>query len=365
MIMGAEFPQWKVKVRCQKQNEKSTGQGKGATVIAKRKVPQIMHTEVYRHQCDAHGTEKLQHRGGKKRHSQHPHGLPTVVGRELGHPGAFRPAAVEELQSGESLKDVQKMGAQPRQGLEVALTDTLGAHAHQDHEQRDQGCGKGQQQTGRPAEGQDESKDGNRNHHGQSQLRQVKCEKVLQGFHLLQESAGQTAGPLVLGVGRTAVENVVDESPARLFPHAGTGLETGRLAPPGQNRPYDDHPGRSNKQRCQQVARQAIDEDTLDDVGQQTRLSHQQQSTGHTEDDRQQHPEMRRTGALDEPAQTVLIARCAKRFHGKTVDNDQGLILRDIISVEPSWKFSEIGRRPDGQNTPLLLPFKPLSAGQQ
>ena len=68
-----------------------------------------MHAEVHRYQCDRHGTKKLEHRGRKKRHPQYPHGLPAVIGREPGDPGAFRPAAVEELQSGEPLKDVQTL----------------------------------------------------------------------------------------------------------------------------------------------------------------------------------------------------------------------------------------------------------------
>ncbi len=90
----------------------------------------------------------------------------------------------------------------------MTLADAFSAHAHQNHEQWNQGGGYQKQPPGGPAVRKYKGNNGGRNHYRQGKLRQIESVKIVQPFDMLQHRAGQSTTALTACIARAKGDNM-------------------------------------------------------------------------------------------------------------------------------------------------------------
>ena len=169
------------------------------------------------------------------------------------------------------------MGAHTGQGLELLLADRLGAHSNHDHEKRNQGGGAGQDGPGGPTDGKNHDQNADGDHDGQPQLGQVVGKKIVQGFHLFHDDAGQGTGLLRTGKGRPGSLHVLNQFKANVSTDPGPGLEPRNFASPGQcGAAYHDQ-SEKNKIARQRRPWDGFNKNSVNQVGDESGLGNEQQ----------------------------------------------------------------------------------------
>ena len=130
----------------------------------------------------------------------------------------------------------------------MTLADAFGAHAHQDHEYRDQRRSGQQNGTGGPADGKDKDQHDQWCQSRQSQLGNIPGDEIVQSLHLLQDVAHQPTGGQGVQTHRPHGHQVGRKVIADPTPDGRAGLESGSLPPPGNDGLEGDNANQSDEQ---------------------------------------------------------------------------------------------------------------------
>ena len=307
MVVGAEFPQRRVKLWGEKQHEQAGKERYLGAIVTEIEVIYVREAEVDRHQGHRDGGEKLQHGRAQEGEPQHLHGALPKIFRGVANGFTLRLGTHEELQGTQALESVEEVAGEPRQGLEVAAVGIGSADAHQDHEERDEGRCAEQDDAGGPVDREHGHQDHQGDEDGYGHLGQIAGEELLHLFNLLEQQAGPAAGGAALDISWPEAGEAGEHQLADGLAHRTARLEACHLTAIGQCGLGQGHQQQGDKEGNGLLGRGAFDDEAVEQGGQQPGLHHHQYALAHAQTNGKTDPAPAMTRLFAQPAIEMFL----------------------------------------------------------
>ena len=232
--------------------------------------------DLHRDDRRAERADHLQHQRREEGNPQHTQRRIPVALADLGDDRDLFAAAVEQLERRQPLQHVEEVRAHPAEGGPLLPRQAVGQAADEDHEDGDERRGQQQHQAGEGVQRKDDQQKGQRDQHGQRQLRQVLAEVGVQRLDPFDRGVDQFSRALAAGIGRAQRQQMCGQALAQVGFHARGDPAGRQLAGPEQQSPDDGDGCQRDEQRQDVRQREAAQENAVHHAGQHTRGQHDQ-----------------------------------------------------------------------------------------